>query len=399
MKKLTFLTFILGLAWLLIGTEDVIGGRGRGGGGGGGRGGGGGAIGGGGRPVGGAVSPFDGGSRQSVGGQPATPIVGSGGARPGGGAIGGGAPGGKQIGGGPAQGPAGKGAGSVGSGAKGSIGEKYSGGATVGPKGGAAGKSDGGAGVANRAAVANGAYGAAAGRTGVAAGRGGTYYRSTAAVRAQGVNVRTGVANYPCFRPGWYTEHPGAWFAAGWAANAVWRGATYAACSSYCGVDEYPIYYDYGENVAYQDDGVYFDGEKAYTTEEYIQKADTLADAGRQAKVTKDEDWLPLGVFAMVQGEETKSNHIFQLSINKQGVIRGNYYDAVTDSTSLVYGSVDKKTQRAAWTVGDRKSPVYEAGIANLTKDETTMVVHYSKERSEQYALIRIEEPEMKDAK
>ena len=57
------------------------------------------------------------------------------------------------------------------------------------------------------------------------------------------------------------------------------------------------------------------------------------------------------------QGEETKSNHIFQLAVNKDGVIRGNYYNAVTDTTE-VYGSVDKKTQRAAWTVGDRRPGV-----------------------------------------
>ena len=69
-----------------------------------------------------------------------------------------------------------------------------------------------------------------------------------------------------------------------------------------------------------------------------------MADAGRDAKVAKDEEWLPLGVFAMVQGDEKTSNHIFQLAVNKQGVIRGNYYDAVTDSTALIYGAVDKKT-------------------------------------------------------
>jgi hypothetical protein len=96
----------------------------------------------------------------------------------------------------------------------------------------------------------------------------------------------------------------------------------------------------------------------------------------------------------MVQGEEKTSNHIFQLAVNKKGVIRGNYYDAVTDTTSEVFGSVDQKTQRAAWTVGDRKTPVFEAGIANLTKNETTMLVHYAKDRSQQFTLIRIEEPE-----
>ena len=64
------------------------------------------------------------------------------------------------------------------------------------------------------------------------------------------------------------------------------------------------------------------------------------------------------------------------------------------DDVRVVVGAVDKKTQRAAWTVGDRRTPVYEAGIANLTKEETTMLVHYSPERSMQFTLVRIEEPQ-----
>src|SRR5262249_11261772 len=107
----------------------------------------------------------------------------------------------------------------------------------------------------------------------------------------------------------------------------------------------------------------------------------------------KEEEWLPLGVFAMVQGDEKTSNHIFQLAVNKEGVIRGNYFDAVTDMTADVFGSVGKTNQRAAWTVGKSKSPVYEAGIANLTKEATTMLVHYGPDRTQQFTLIRIEEP------
>jgi hypothetical protein len=247
---------------------------------------------------------------------------------------------------------------------------------------------------ASRGVVGGGAYGAAAGRVSGVSGRGGTYYRSGVAIRDQGVYVRQGVARYPCFRPGWYTQHPGAWFAAGWVASSVWRAATWDTYSSFCGYSSYAPYYDYGENVVYQDDGVYISGELAYTPEEYAQKASTIADTGREAEVTKEEEWLPLGVFAMVEGDDKTSNQIFQLAVNKKGVIRGSYYDAVTDSTAEVYGSVDQKTQRAAWTVGDRKTPVYEAGIANLTNNETTMLVHYGADRTRQFALIRIEESE-----
>jgi hypothetical protein len=58
-----------------------------------------------------------------------------------------------------------------------------------------------------------------------------------------------------------------------------------------------------------------------------------------------------------------------------------------------VYGQVDKKTQRAAWTVGDRKDVVYEAGAANLTQDQTTMLVHFGKDRTQQWTLVRLQQP------
>ena len=115
---------------------------------------------------------------------------------------------------------------------------------------------------------------------------------------------------------------------------------------------------------------------------------------GEKAQASEKEEWTSLGVFGMVKGEETEANQIFQLAINKEGILRGNYYDALSDSTLPVHGSVDKRTQRAAWIVGDRKDTVYETGIANLVEDETTMLVHFGKDRTQQWTLIRLEQPE-----
>ena len=322
-------------------------------------------------------------------------------------------PGGKQVtkvgAGGAAMGPGGNVVGgkssvTAGSGPGGSFATKSKSGVAIGPQGvvggspkvGVASGPGGTYAGASRYGAAVGPYGAVAGRTTVAAGPGGTYYRSSAAIRGQGVYVRQGVAAYPAFRPAWYAQYPGAWFAAGWTASTVWRAPTWGAYSTYASYPVQPIYYDYGTTVVYENNSVVVNGEPAATSQEYAKQAITLADAGRDAKTTKEEEWFPLGVFAMVQGEEKTSNNIFQLAINKQGVIRGNYYDAVTDASSPIFGSVDNKTQRAAWTVGDRKTPVYEAGIANLTKEETTMLVHYSPERSMQFTLVRIEEPQEK---
>ena len=84
---------------------------------------------------------------------------------------------------------------------------------------------------------------------------------------------------------------------------------------------------------------------------------------------------------------------MFQLAVNKEGIIRGNYYDALMDTSTEVYGSVDPKTQRAAWTIGDKKTTVFETGIYNLTKDQTPVLVHFGKDKTQQWLLVRVEKP------
>jgi hypothetical protein len=159
------------------------------------------------------------------------------------------------------------------------------------------------------------------------------------------------------------------------------------------------VYYDYGTNVVYQGDNVYIDGEQAYTAEQYAQKAFQYADAGRAAQPADNEEWQPLGVFALVRGEEQTSDKIFQLAVNKSGVIRGNYYDAVADNTLPVYGSVNAETRRACWSIGQKKEVVFEAGIANLTRAETPVLVHYGTDNTQQFTLVRMEQPKEGEGK
>ena len=75
-----------------------------------------------------------------------------------------------------------------------------------------------------------------------------------------------------------------------------------------------------------------------------------------QAKPAADEKWEPLGVFAMVKGDEQTSNDIFQLAMNKDGVIRGNYYNALTDTRNASCRISRQKAQRVAWTIGDKNT-------------------------------------------
>ena len=168
----------------------------------------------------------------------------------------------------------------------------------------------------------------------------------------------------------------------------------WAALAGYCGYASEPYYYDYGTSTVYEGDNVYVNGDTTATPAVYASQATAIADAGPQASPPKDDESLTLGVFGMVQGDETTANQVVQLKVNKQGLISGEYYNATTDTTEKISGSVDKKSQRAAWTVGDRKNVVYEAGIANLTKPETTMLIHYGTDKTQQWTLVRIENPQ-----
>jgi hypothetical protein len=59
-----------------------------------------------------------------------------------------------------------------------------------------------------------------------------------------------------------------------------------------------------------------------------------------------------------------------------------------------IEGMVDKKTQRTAWTVVDQSRPIMETGINNLTEDSAPALVHFADGQTQQWLLVRLEEPE-----
>ena len=153
-----------------------------------------------------------------------------------------------------------------------------------------------------------------------------------------------------------------------------------------------PISYNYGVNVTAQDGNVIVDGQNVGTTDEFSQQAADLAQTGTEAETSATEEWLPVGVFAMVRNEQQHPQLIVQLAINKQGILRGNYTDEITDSTLPIHGAVDKQTQRAAWTVGGNKQTVMEAGLSDLTESEAPALIHKNG-KTDHWLLVRLEQP------
>lgn len=297
---------------------------------------------------------------------------------------------------------------SVGAASRSSVRTPFGTGAAVGHRGGVAVGPLGGvhAGAVSGAAVRTPFGGAAVGtRGGVAIGAGGvgvaavgrrTNYFSPTLVRNTAIGVRG--YRYPFFTPTWFGGHAGCWAAPRWVAGYnLWRPLAWGGVATFVGVTTPPIVYDYGSNVVIESNNVYVDGTPVATADAYAAQASQLVDAGRQAKPPDTDEWQPLGVFGLIQENETVAQRIFQLAVNQAGVVRGNYYDAVADSTLPVVGSVDKKTQRVAWSIGEKKDIVFETGLTNFTKEESSVLVHYGKDNTQQMILVRLEEP--KDTK
>ena len=105
---------------------------------------------------------------------------------------------------------------------------------------------------------------------------------------------------------------------------------------------------------------------------------------------------MPLGVFAMTaDGKPTGADPtlFLQLAVSKQGVVSGTLQNTATKSVQSIQGMVDKQSQRTAWTAAGKIRPLMETGIANLTKDYTPALIHFPDGTTQQWLLVRMENP------
>ncbi len=230
---------------------------------------------------------------------------------------------------------------------------------------------------------------------------------------ANGVRSRWGNYNrFGWFNNAWWRRHyhPFAGWHYSYAFNRYpwtywWSVPTFVgltnwfAWSAPAGVWTQPIYYDYGPggNVVYQDNSVYINGQPVATADEFAQSAAALATVPPppdQAAAEKAE-WMPLGTFGISANEKDVSpTRVIQLAVDKQGVISGTLYNTETDESQTVQGQVDKDTQRVALRFGDSQDIVAETGLYNLTQDEAPLLVHFGKEKVENWLLVRLKQPE-----
>lgn len=155
---------------------------------------------------------------------------------------------------------------------------------------------------------------------------------------------------------------------------------------------EKPVFYDYGNEIKYSGDEVYYGSKAAATADEYFTQAQLLANSvALSSKVKPNQsDWKSLGVFSLTEGDQTNSSSLFQFATNKAGELRGNYYNTLTNEVKPLQGKIAHKTGRVAFTVGDNRDVVYDTGLANLLSNESSLLLHYGKNQTQQWNLVRI---------
>jgi hypothetical protein len=70
--------------------------------------------------------------------------------------------------------------------------------------------------------------------------------------------------------------------------------------------------------------------------------------------------------------------------------VADNYGNNVlTGTTAPVHAAVDKKTQRAAWTVGANKTTIDDVGMSRLTKFEARLLIPIGKDKTRPWLAVR----------
>ncbi len=155
-----------------------------------------------------------------------------------------------------------------------------------------------------------------------------------------------------------------------------------------------PVSYSYGANVYYEGDTVYYGENAVASADEYAQQAQAIAASAPQ--VDDAVDWMPLGVFAVTQDGQKSGpppTLFLQLAVNKQGIIAGTFQNTATEKSEPIEGMIDQKSQRSAWSIAGKQWPIMETGISNLTQDTTPVLLHFEDGQTQQWLLVRLEEP------
>jgi hypothetical protein len=198
------------------------------------------------------------------------------------------------------------------------------------------------------------------------------------------------------FTPAWYSEHPDAWqythpHADLWAVAGVagltnWLGYPAAAATTTAATST---------TVAASSATTTAAGTEAAAT---ATATSTDGNASSAAAPPPDLEWMPLGVYATGPKDAAQAHVYQQLAVSKQGELKGNYYDSITNTTQPVSGSIDRETRKASWKVGGKGGATFETTLDALMKTPSDVTMK-SGSAEHEWELVQVQKPDDKAAK
>ena len=153
------------------------------------------------------------------------------------------------------------------------------------------------------------------------------------------------------FTADWYAKHPEAWRPAKSQAD-WWKNSDVATITAWLGQ---PAQLVMAAGTAADSGNAVATAGGADAGADGLQSVLVLPAGHQNAVGPADSDWLPLGVFAVVPPgtQDTAQAHNYQqLAVDRQGAIKGNFFDTLSGTVQPITGTVDRTALAASWTVG-----------------------------------------------
>ncbi|MDR3613381.1 MAG: hypothetical protein P4L53_07435 [Candidatus Obscuribacterales bacterium] len=223
----------------------------------------------------------------------------------------------------------------------------------------------------------------------------------------EGNAVRENFHGSGLFTAVWWKNKKNAWYSSAWDSSWVWNNVDWDTLAAFWrgSGPKTPADYEFGQNITFRDGNVYYGAQPMMTSGEYYHQAQLLAASGASSSSAKGasapysvplvKDWAQFGVFSLIPAGEKFSTEIFQLAVNRDGTVRGNCYNVMNDQLDRVEGEVDKSNSRVCFTVGKNRGVVYDTGLGNLLSAQSPILIHLDKERTQQRALVRLNQSKL----
>lgn len=160
------------------------------------------------------------------------------------------------------------------------------------------------------------------------------------------------------FTADWYAKHPQAWRPAKSPAD-WWKTADVATISAWLGQPVQLVQPVMAAGTTADDAGGVATAGGDGASADGLQSVLVLPAGHQNAVGPADSDWLPLGVFAVVPPgtqESDQAHNYQQLAVDRQGTIKGNFFDTISGTVQPITGTVDRtalnSSWKASWTVG-----------------------------------------------